>query len=91
MTRRVGAAILALTLMVGGSAAINPAAAVPLQDAAQKPQIRNAADLGTRHTRHHTRYAHRPVDRPYYNDRPTDYAPLPSFPLFSAFGYGPWW
>ena len=35
MTRLIGAAVLALTLMLGGSAAIRPAAAAPLRDVAQ--------------------------------------------------------
>jgi hypothetical protein len=91
MTRWIGAAILALTVMLDGSAATNAATAEPLQAAAQKPPTRNATDLNTRRSRHPARVAHRLVDRPYYADRPTDYAPLPSFPLFSAFGYGPWW
>jgi hypothetical protein len=61
MTRLIGAAVLALTLLLGGSAAIRPAAAAP--DAVQKRHTRQGADLSVRH---HIRYAYRPYRRQYY-------------------------
>jgi hypothetical protein len=91
MTRWIGAAVLALTLMLGGSAAMGPAAAAPLQAALQNPQAWKATDLSSRRRyRHRTRDAYRPYYRPYYYDRPTYYAPAPFFP-FLGLGYGPWW
>ena len=94
MSKWIRAAILALTLMLGGSAAINPAAAEPAQATAQRQQAGAATDLGARrHYRRHTRYAYRPYYRPYYPtyyDRPYYYAPAPFFPLLGL-GYGPWW
>jgi hypothetical protein len=89
MTKWIGAAILTFTLMFSGSAAINSAAASPLQNAGPKQRTTEAADFsGRRHTHHH-RYAHRPY-YPYYCDRPYYYAPAPFFP-FLGLGYGPWW
>jgi hypothetical protein len=91
MTRWIGAAVLALTLVLGGSAAMGPATAAPLQVAPQNPQPWKATDLSARRRyRHHTRYADRPYYRPYYYDRPYYYAPAPFFP-FLGLGYGPWW
>ena len=94
MTKLFGAALLAVTLMFGGSAAIGPAAAAPSQTAVQKPQASNTTDLSARRRyRHHYRYAYRPYYqpyRPYYYDRPYYYAPAPFFP-FLGLGYGPWW
>ncbi|HEV3501672.1 MAG TPA: hypothetical protein VGZ92_15255 [Bradyrhizobium sp.] len=91
MTRWIGAAILALSLMFDGSAAIGPAAAAPSQATARQPQALKATDLGARRRyRHHARYAYRPYYRPSYYDRPYYYAPAPFFPLFGL-GYGPWW
>jgi hypothetical protein len=93
MTRWIGTAILALALMSGGVTAIRPAAAAPLQAAAQKPETGKATDLSARrHTRHPTRYADRIDDRSYYYDRPTTYRPYPSVspvPFFLGFGFGP--
>jgi hypothetical protein len=95
MTKWIGAAILALTLMLGGSAAINPAAAAPLQAAAQKPESSQATDLGARRRyRHDYRYGYRPSYRPYYYDRPSYYRPYPYYapaPFPFGFGFGPWW
>jgi len=91
MTRSIGAAILALTLMLGGSAAFSPAAGAPLQTALREPHAWKATDLSARRRyRHHYRYAYRPYYRPYYYDRPYYYAPAPFFP-FLGLGYGPWW
>jgi DNA-binding IclR family transcriptional regulator len=89
MTKRIGAAILAAALMFGGSVALRSAAAAPLQTAVL--QTGEASDIGARrHVRHHRRYVDRQVDRPYYYDRPSYYAPAPFFP-FLGLGYGPWW
>ena len=98
MTKCIGAAVLAVTLMFGGSAAIGPAPAAPLPGAVQKSlqerQASKAAELSARRRiRHHHRYADRPYYRPYYPayyDRPYYYAPAPFFP-FLGLGYGPWW
>jgi hypothetical protein len=92
MTKWIGAAILALTLLSGGAATIDPAAAAPLQAAVQKPEMRKATDLSARRrARHDLRYAYRSYDRPHYLDRPYYYAPAPNFALAFGFGFGPWW
>ena len=91
MAKRIGAAILAATLMLGGSLAVNSAAAVPSQTAAQKQQTGGPTDLGARrHIQHQHRSTYRQTYRPYYYDRPVYYAPAPFFP-FLGLGYGPWW
>jgi len=91
MLRWIGAAILALTLMCGGVAAINPVSATPLQAMEQKPETSRATDLSTRRRAgHHTRYAHRRYYRPHYYDRPSDYAPAPFVPFNFGYGFGPW-
>ena len=91
MTKRIGVAILAVAWMVGGSVAITSAAAAPLQTAVQNQQTDEASDLGARRrSRHHHRHVYRPIDRPYYYDRPSHYTPAPFFP-FLGLGYGPWW
>jgi hypothetical protein len=95
MTKWIGAAILAVTLMLGGSATIDSAAATPLQAAVQKPQASDATDLSARRRiRHHPRYAYRPYVQPHYYDRPDYYRPYPyvlPVPFFLGFGFGPWW
>jgi len=95
MTKWIGAAILALTLTLGGSAAINPAAATQLQAAMPKPESLQATDLSARRRyRHYSRYGHRPYYRPYYYDRPSYYRPYPYYapaPFTFGFGFGPWW
>ena len=53
MTKWIGAAVLALTLMLGGPTAINPAAAAPLQAAVQKPQPLQPTDLSARRRYRH--------------------------------------
>ena len=91
MAKRIGAAILAATLMLGGSLAVNSAAAVPSQTAAQKQQTGGPTDLGARrHIQPQHRTIYRQTYRPYYYDRPVYYAPAPFFP-FLGLGYGPWW
>jgi hypothetical protein len=92
MTKWIGAAIVAVGLMLNGAAAIGPAAAAPPPHAvAQAPQAWSATDLSARRRyRQHYRYAYRPYYRPYYYDRPYYYAPAPFFP-FLGLGYGPWW
>jgi hypothetical protein len=93
MTRWIGAAILALALMSGSLAAIDPAAAAPLQAAVQTPEISKASDPSARrHTPHPAQYAERADDRSYYYDRPTTYRPYPYLspvPFFLGFGFGP--
>jgi hypothetical protein len=71
MKRSIGAAILALALMLGGMSAIDPAAAAPSRAAAQKPQASDATDFSAhRYHRRYYRYGYRPyyrsVYRPYY-------------------------
>jgi hypothetical protein len=95
MTKWIGAAILAVTLMFGGSATIDSAAATPFPTALQKPQGSDATDLSARRrVRHHPRYAYRPYVQPHYYDRPDYYRPYPyvlPVPFFLGFGFGPWW
>jgi hypothetical protein len=94
MTRWIGAAMLAATLMFGGSAAIDTAAAASLQAAVQQPGASDATDLSARRRVHDRRYANRSYDRPYYYDRPTYYRPYPyavPVPFFLGFGFGPLW
>jgi hypothetical protein len=86
----IGAAAVAVTLMLSGLAATNSAAAAPRQAAVQKPESGKVTELGARRrTWHHRRYAYRPYYPTYY-DRPYYYAPAPFFPLLGL-GYGPWW
>ncbi len=94
MTKWIGAAVLALTLMLGGSTAINPAAAAPLPAAVQKPQSLQPTDLSARRRYRHYRYGYRPYYRPYYYARPYYYRPYPYYapaPFPFGFGFGPWW
>jgi hypothetical protein len=94
MTKWIGAAVMAVTLMFGGSAAVGPALAAPLQAGLQKLRASKPVDVSARRRiQHHHRYAYRSYDRPYYPayyDRPNYYAPAPFFP-FLGLGYGPWW
>ena len=91
MTKRIGIAVLAAALMLGGSAAIRSAAAAQLQTTVQTRQTGEASDLGARRrVGHHHRDVYRPIYRPYYYDRPYYYVPAPFFP-FLGLGYGPWW
>ncbi len=95
MTKWIGAAILALTLMLGGSPAIKPASAAPLPAAVQKPESLQPTDLSARRRyRHYHRYGYRPYYRPYYYARPYYYRPYPYYvpaPFPFGFGFGPWW
>jgi hypothetical protein len=92
MTRWIGAGVLALALILGGSAAITPAAAA--QSGLQTPQPQ-ATDLSARRrTPHPARYADRPQVQPYYYDRPGYYRPYPyalPLPFFLGFAFQPWW
>ena len=94
MTKWIGAAVLAVTFMLGNAASIG-AAAVPLPAAVQKPQAAGVSDFSARRRiRHDRRYAYRTYDRPYYYDRPTYYRPYPyavPVPFFLGFGFGPLW
>lgn len=99
MKRWTGAAVLALTLMFSGSAAINPADAAPLQIAAQKSQAGAATDFSAhryhRHHRHHYYgYGYRPYYQPYYYARPYYYRShsyyVPAYPFSFGFGFGSW-
>jgi hypothetical protein len=95
MTKWIGAAVLALTLMLGGSAATNPAAAAPWPAVVQKPQSLQPTDLSARRRyRHYHRYGYRRYSRPYYYARPYYYRPYPYYapaPFPFGFGFGPWW
>jgi hypothetical protein len=95
MMKWIGSAMLAVTLVFGGSAAIGSAAATPLQAAAPKPPASDATDLSARRRiRPYPRYAHRHYVQPHYYDRPDYYRPYPyvlPVPFFLGFGFGPWW
>lgn len=103
MKSLIGVAILALTLMFGGAAVTNSAAAAPLQTAVQKPQASTATDFSARrHYRRYYRYGYSPYYRPYYSPyyrpypyyaRPYYYRPYPyyapaPFPFGFGFGFG---
>jgi len=94
MTKWIAAA-LAATFILGGSAAIGPAAAASSPAALQKPEAQKAADRSARRrARHPLRYAYRAYQRPHYYDRPDDYRPYPYIlpaPFFLGFAYQPWW
>jgi hypothetical protein len=95
MKRWIGAAILAVALMFGGPAAIDSAAAAPLQSVVQKPHASDATELSARRRiRHQQRYAYRTYVQPHYYDRPDYYRPYPYVlpaPFFLGFGFGPLW
>jgi hypothetical protein len=107
MTRWFGPALVAVTLMFGGSTAIKSAAAAPVQAVVQKPQASQATDISARryYRHYHRHYVYRPYYRPYYYARPYYYRPYPyyvytpyyapaPFPLGFGigFGFGPsWW
>ena len=91
MTKWIGAAALALTLISGSSAAIDPARATPLLAAAQEPSARQATQWSAaRHTRPHARYAYRRYEPPVYYERPYYYAPAPFVPFNYGYGLWPW-
>jgi hypothetical protein len=90
MTRWIGVAMLALTLMSGNSAAT----AASVQAGVQKQQALKATDLSARRrVRHPAPYVYRPLVQPTYYDRPTYYRPYPyalPLPFFLGFGFGGW-
>lgn len=101
MKKWTGTAILALTLMIGGSAAIDSAAAAPLQTEVQESQAARATDFSAhRYYRRYYGYGYRPYYRRYYYARPYYYRPYPyyyapypyyapaPFPLGFGFGFG---
>ena len=94
MTKWIGAAVAALTLMFS-PAAISSATAAPLLTAVQQPQASVATDLGARRrSRPHLRYAARTYVQPHYYDRPDYYRPYPyarPVPFFLGFAFGPRW
>ena len=90
MAKWIGAAILAATLVFGGSAAIHSAAAAPLQTAVPKQTDEATSLSARRRIRHHHRTFYHSTYPLYYSDRPVYYAPAPFFP-FLGLGYGPWW
>ncbi len=64
MKKWIGAALVALALNFGGSAAIEPAAAAPL---AKQSQASKATDFSARrYYRRYYRHGYRPYYRPYY-------------------------
>lgn len=88
MMRWFGAAILAVAVMAGGSAA-SPAASADMK----KLEARQASNRSGRHLhlyRDHDAYW--PSSDPRYYGRPYYYAPAPFVPLPPLFGYGwePW-
>ena len=95
MTKWIGAALLAVTLVFGSAVSIVPANAAPLPAAVQGPHASDATDFSARRRiRHDRRYAYRAYEPPYYYDRPTYYRPYPyavPVPFFLGFGFGPWW
>jgi hypothetical protein len=107
MTKWFGPALLAVTLMFCGSAAIKPAVATPLQAAAQKQETSKATDISARryYRNYHYGSVYRPYYRRYYYARPYYYRPYPyygyapyyvpaPYPLGFGFGFGfgpGWW
>jgi hypothetical protein len=93
MSKWIGAAGVAVALMVAGAGRIESAAAAPLQEAVQASQASKPTDVRA-HRRYH-RYSYRRYDRPYdpyYYARPTYYAPNPDYvPFPFGLGFGPWW
>jgi hypothetical protein len=90
MKTLIGAALIAATLALAGSAAIDPAAAASPKAGASRAAASTSSDLGAR--RHYRRYAYRPADQPYYYGRPVYYRPYPyaaPVPFFLGFGYAP--
>ena len=84
MTRRLGATLMAVMWIIGGSA---PAASA----APGKSQKVATADIGARRHALARRYAPRPP-YPMYYGRPVTYAPAPFVPIPPLWGYGwEWW
>ena len=88
MRTLVGTALLAVTLMLGVSAQVAPAAAET-----KKAQTASAGDVSARRYHRHERYAWRPnYPHPMYYGRPVYYAPAPFLPIPPLWGYGwEWW
>ena len=94
MIKWIGAAVLALGIMFGGSAAISVAAAAPWQAGLQKPPTSKATDLSARRRARHQplyvdRLPYQPYD-PHYYERPYYYAPAPFVPFNFGYGIWPW-
>jgi len=92
----IGAAGLAVALLVAGAGRIESVSAAPSQVAVQPLQASKVSDKPTDVSarRHSHRYGYRRYARsydPYYYGRPYYYAPAPFFPFPPFFGYGwPW-
>jgi len=93
MMKCICAGLLAVTL-IGGSAAIDFAAASPARAKVQNEVTLRATDFSGRYrSRPHRRHVHRAYAAPHYYDRPIYYVPAPFVPF--NFGYPllppPWW
>ena len=91
MPRWISGAVLAAALTLSVGATTSSAAAA--QGEVQKATTSGATDVRARRHYRHDRYrdAYRPY-YPYYDGRPTYYAPAPFFPIPPLFGYGwEWW
>ena len=90
MRKLIGTALLAVTLTLGVSAQIPPAAA---QTAAKKAHAVAPSDVSARRYHRHDRYVWRPNDPyPMYYGRPVYYVPKPFLPIPPLWGYGwEWW
>jgi hypothetical protein len=86
MTKWIGAAVVAVTMIFGDAATTPSMAATPTGVTVQKPQAATT-DLSARR-----RYSYRPY-YPYYYGRPYYYSPGPFFlPVPPLWGYGwQWW
>ena len=95
MTKWFVPALLAVTLMFGGSAGINSAVAAQPQAAVQKSQAGQATDISARryYHRHYHRYGYRRYYRPYYPyyARPYYYRPYPYYgvPYYAPYAPAP--
>jgi hypothetical protein len=87
-----GAMALTSLLVLGGTLAIEPAAAAAKAAAETNGSARAAGVTSQQRTHHryrHVRYSYRPYGPPQYLGRPTYYIPAP-FPFGFDFGFG-WW
>jgi hypothetical protein len=90
MTRWIGIAALASTLLLANGARIDVAAAAP---ALQKPAAQSTdVSARRRYREHYHHYAYKPY-YPYYYGRPAYYSPGPFFlPVPPFWNYGwEWW
>jgi hypothetical protein len=86
MTKGIGAALLATTLVLGFSAGISPARAVSPE--VRKSQSAQATRINARRRDHFADQRYYPA----YYGRPTYYTPAPILPIPPLFGYGwEWW